>query len=96
MRSSFLQKYKPKITKISALPYKFFLGDFLVSVGSFFGYDLCLFGMAEILILGLHFGRNDDLINFFWIQMTFSRVTKSFIFRSFSTFGTFGTFGTFI
>ena len=39
---------------------------FLVSVGSFFGYDSCLFGTAEILvILGLHFGRNDDLINSF-------------------------------
>ena len=41
---------------------------FLVSVCSFFGYDPCLFGRAEILvILGLHFGRNDDLINSFWI-----------------------------
>ena len=40
------------------------IGDFLVSVGSFFGYDPWLFGRAEILvILGLHFGRNDDLIN---------------------------------
>ena len=38
--------------------------DFLVSVSSFFGYDHCLFGRAEILvILGLHFGRNDDLIS---------------------------------
>ena len=36
----------------------------LVSVGSFFGYDPCLFGRAEILvILGLHFGRNNNLIN---------------------------------
>ena len=43
-----------------------FFGDFLVSVGSFFGYDPCLSGRAEILvILGLHFGRNDDLINSF-------------------------------
>ena len=43
-------------------------GDFLVSVGCFFGYNSCLFGGAEILvILGLHFGRNDDLINSFWI-----------------------------
>ena len=34
----------------------------------FFGYDPCLLGRAEILvILGLHFGRNDDLINSFWI-----------------------------
>ena len=45
-----------------------FFGDFLVSVSSFFGYDPCLFGMAEILvILGLYVGRNDDLINLFWI-----------------------------
>ena len=43
-----------------------FFGDFLVSVGSFFGYDPCLFGRAEILVIsGLHFGRNDDLINSF-------------------------------
>ena len=41
-------------------------GDFLVSVGSFFGYDPFLFGRAEILVIfGLHFGRNDDLINSF-------------------------------
>ena len=49
-------------TRIVAL----FFGDFLVTVGSFFGYDPFLFGRAEILvILGLHFGRNDDLINSF-------------------------------
>ena len=41
---------------------------FLVSVDSFFCYEPCLFGREEILvILGLHFGRNDDLINSFWI-----------------------------
>ena len=41
-------------------------GDFVVSVGNFFGYDPSLFGRAEILvILGLHFGRNNDLINSF-------------------------------
>ena len=41
---------------------------FLVSVGSFFGYDPSLFGRAEILvILDLHLGRNDDLINSLWI-----------------------------
>ena len=41
-----------------------FFGDFLTSVGSCFGYNPCLFGRAEILvILGLHFGRNNDLIN---------------------------------
>ena len=44
-----------------------FFGDFLVNVGSFFfSYDPCLLGGAEIpVILGLHFGRNDDLINSF-------------------------------
>ena len=31
-------------------------------------YDHGLFGRAEILVIfGLHFGRNDDLINLFWI-----------------------------
>ena len=46
-----------KQTRIVAL----FLGDFLVSVGSIFGYDPCLFGSAEILvILGLYFGRKDS------------------------------------
>ena len=31
-------------------------------------YDPCLFGRAEILVIfGLHFGRNDDIINSFWI-----------------------------
>ena len=39
----------------------------------FFGYNPCLFGWAEILvILGLHFGRNDDLINSFIIYLTFN------------------------
>ena len=47
-------------TRIMAL----FFGDFLVSVGSFLGYDPCLFGRVEIIvILGLHFGRNDDFIS---------------------------------
>ena len=36
-----------KQTRIVAL----FFGDFLVSVGSFFGYDPCLFGRAEILAI---------------------------------------------
>ena len=69
MRSSFLPKCKPKITRIVALFFDcstFFFGDFLVHVGSFFGYDPCLFGRVEILvILGLHFGRNGDLIDSF-------------------------------
>ena len=35
--------------------------------------DPCLFGKAEILVIfGLHFGRNNDLINSFWIQLTFT------------------------
>ena len=64
MRSSFLPKCKPQITIISALPYKkglqHFFGVSLVSVGSFFDYNPCLFGRAEILvILGLHFRRDD-------------------------------------
>jgi hypothetical protein len=43
-----------------------FFGEFLVSVDSFFGYDPCLFGGAEIFVIfGFHFGRNDDLINSF-------------------------------
>ena len=50
-----------------------FFGDSLVNVGSFFGYDPCLFGRAEILvILVLHFWGNDDLISSFWIWLTFS------------------------
>ena len=51
-----------KQTRIVALCF----GDFLVSVGSFFGYDPCLFGKAEIFEnFGWHFGRNDDFINAF-------------------------------
>ena len=68
--TSFSQNANKKLQGF--LPYhtnkdhSIFFGDFLVSVGSFFGYDPCLFGRAEILvILGLHFGRNDDLINSF-------------------------------
>ena len=31
-------------------------------------YDPCLYNRAEILVMfGLYFGRNDDLINSFWI-----------------------------
>jgi hypothetical protein len=49
-----------KQTRIVAL----FFGDCLVSIGSFFGYDPCLFGRVRILVIfGFHFGRNDDLIN---------------------------------
>ena len=36
-------------------------------------YDPCLFARAEVWkSFGWHFGRNDDLINSFWIQLTFS------------------------
>ena len=39
---------------------------------------LSLFGRAEILvILGLNFWRNDDLINSFWISLTFSVICSS-------------------
>ena len=49
-----------------------FFGDFLVSVGSFFGYNSCLFGRAEICKkFGWHLGRNNDLIN----SLTFRYVT---------------------
>ena len=38
-----------------------FFGEFLVSLGHFCGYDPCLFGRAEILvILGLHIVRKKD------------------------------------
>ena len=72
MRSSFLPKCKPKIPRISAIPYnqrsKYFFWWFFGQCRQFFGYNPCLFGRAEILVLfGLHFGRKDDLINSFWI-----------------------------
>ena len=80
MRSSFLPKWKRKITRISALPYKqgsFFWWFFGECRQFFFGYDPCLFGRAEILvILGLNFGRNDDLMNSFWIWLTFTYLPR--------------------
>ena len=44
-----------------------FVGDFFGEFREFFfGYDPYLFGRAEIVVIfGLHFGRNDDLINSF-------------------------------
>ena len=62
MQTKNYKNFCPTIqTRIVAL----FFG-FLMSVGSFFGYDPCLFGWAEILVIfGLHFGRNDDLIKTF-------------------------------
>ena len=37
-------------------------------------YDPCLFGKAEIFVIfGLHFGRNYDLTNSFWIYLTFNK-----------------------
>ena len=48
------------------LTFSAFFGEVLVSLGSFLGYDPCLFGRAEILVIfGWHFRRNDDLINSF-------------------------------
>ena len=56
MRSAFLPKKKTKNDKdfcstIQAKDHSTFFGDILVSVGSFFAYDPCLFGRAEILVL---------------------------------------------
>ena len=72
MRSSFLPKCKPKITRISALITK---QTRIVTKKTAYTHqkitktkcqDPCLFGMAEILVIfGLPFGRNDDLINSF-------------------------------
>ena len=40
-------------------------------------YDPCLYGRADILaIFGLHFWRNNDLINSFWIWLTFNSLTN--------------------
>ena len=52
MMSSFLPKYKPKITRISALQTRI-IALFLVSVGSFFLATTypCLLGRAEILVI---------------------------------------------
>ena len=45
-----------------------FFGDFLVSIGSFFGYNLCLLGRAEILVIfSSHFGFHSEFNNSFWI-----------------------------
>ena len=57
-----LQGFLPYQTnKICVVP---FFGEFWVSVGSFF-WLRSLFVRAKILvILGLHFGRNDDLMTF--------------------------------
>ena len=52
-------------------------------------YDPCLYGRAEIFVIfGLHFGRNDDFINSFSNELTFSNnrlfliIGKSFVFFS--------------
>ena len=38
-----------------------------MSVGNFFDFHPCLFGRAEILVIsGLHFGRNNDLVASRW------------------------------
>ena len=67
MRSSFLPKCKPKIARISVLPNKQgSLPKKLPTLTKKKCFDPCLFGRAEILVIfGLNFGRNDDLINSF-------------------------------
>ena len=75
MRSSFLPKCKPKI---SALPNKQGSQPKNCLHSPKYHkkkcYDPCFYGRAEILIIfGLHVGRNNDLINSFWIQLTFSK-----------------------
>ena len=60
------KNYKNFCPTIQTRTVALFFDDFLVSVGTFFGYDPWFFGGAEILvILDFHFGRNDDLINSF-------------------------------
>ena len=73
MWSSFLPKCQPKITRISPLSNKQgWSSKKLHTITKKVCYDPCLFGRAEILVIfGWHFGRNDDLINSFWIQLTF-------------------------
>ena len=61
MRSSFLPKSQPKITEISALEVYYLEGRAKISV--IFGWNF------------ITFGRNDDLINLFWIKLTFSIVS---------------------
>ena len=62
------KNYKDFCSTIQTRIVALFFGDFLVSAGSFFSYDPCLFGRADILaFFGLYFGKNDDLINSFWI-----------------------------
>ena len=58
-----LQKFMPYHTSKDRST---FFWQFFGERWQFFGYDPCLFGRAEILvILGLNFGRNDDLMNSF-------------------------------
>ena len=65
MRSSFLSKCKPKVTRISALPTRI-VAEKTAYTHQKKCHDPCLFGRAEIhVIFGLHFGRNDDLKNQF-------------------------------
>ena len=60
------KNYKDFCPTIQTRIVAHFFGDFLVSVGSFFDYDPCLFDRAEILVIfGSYFGRNDVLINSF-------------------------------
>ena len=69
----FLPKCKPKITRSFALPnmqaYKGGCHKKLTKISKKSikkCYDPCLFVRAEILVIfGLHFGKNNDLINSF-------------------------------
>ena len=67
MRPSFLPKCKPKITRISVLPIKQGAKKNCLQSPKNHPkkcYDPCLYGRAEILVIfGLHFGRNEDLLN---------------------------------
>ena len=41
-------------------------------ISRFLSYPLISFQNRNLEIFGWHFGRNDDLINSFWIELTFS------------------------
>ena len=60
MRSLFLPKCKPEITRISAVPVRIVAKKLNILK---MWYDPCLYGGAEILVIFcLQFGRNIDLI----------------------------------
>ena len=76
MRSLFLPKCRPKITRISTLPNK--QGSLPKKLPTLTKNHqknatilVCLVGQKS-----LHFGRNNDLMNSFWIWLTFSYIQK--------------------